>query len=355
MKEKIYKLDDYKIVESDTGQLVWEAHFGFGEIQKGRCYKIGSILFLCSTKNYQVGFLKGEFIDDLRKYPKWGKTEFYCIGVDIRHCKNGKSVTKDEMMLWAHIHQSKEQIKIHRITDKILSDSTSDGRVIENSAYRLYGYEIMVENDGQIISKKFSGSNSVTKGKCFILENILFIGPQKSKPSKSTKTQFYSNLRQLPVWDQTEYFAKKYFLHKCMLGNEIKKKRKNLQHKVDTNQKKYEGNEYKYNRVSKSLKTVYHTSFIAESSTNLGLPSEFNKSQKEHNQSSRLKLIISYFSCKIRVLIDYCITILKKIFSSVEFIFHLSTSFFAIIFSLLKKQHKKVNDKKKKGVSFYSI
>jgi len=341
MKEIIYKLNDYKIIEYNTGQLVWEAHFGFGEIQKGWCYKIGSILFLCSTENYQVGFLKGEFLDDLRKYPKWDKTKFYCISVDIRNCKNGKSVTKDEMMLWAHIHQSIEQIKIHRIADKILSDSASDGRVIENSAYRLYGYEIIVENDGQIISKKFSGSNSVTHGKCFILENILFIRPQKSKPSKFTKTQFYSNLRQLPIWDQTEYFAKKFFLHKCMLGNEIKKKRKKLQHETDTNQKKDEGNECKNNRVAKSLKTVYQTSFIAESSTNLGSPSEFNKSRKEYNQSPRLNLIIFYFSCKIRGLIEYCISILKKIFCSVEFFFHLSMSFFTIIFRLLKNNIKK--------------
>ena len=100
MKETIYRLGEFKIIESDTGQLMWEAHFGFGQIQKGRCFRKGSILFLGSAENYQDGFLKGEFFDDLKKYPKWGKTKFYCVGVGIHHCKNGKRVTKEEMMLW---------------------------------------------------------------------------------------------------------------------------------------------------------------------------------------------------------------------------------------------------------------
>ncbi len=92
MKETIYRLGEYKIIESDTGQLMWEAHFGFGESEKGRCFRKGSVLFIGSAENCRNGFLKGEFLDDLKKYPKWGKTKFYCIGVCVHHCKNGKSV-----------------------------------------------------------------------------------------------------------------------------------------------------------------------------------------------------------------------------------------------------------------------
>jgi hypothetical protein len=39
MKINIYKLGEYKIIESDAGELRWEAHFGLGELQEGRCFK----------------------------------------------------------------------------------------------------------------------------------------------------------------------------------------------------------------------------------------------------------------------------------------------------------------------------
>ena len=127
MKETIYRLGEYKIIESDTGQLMWETHYGFGEIQKGRCFRKGSILFIGSAESYQNGFLKGEFLDDLKKYPKWGKTKFYCTGAGVRHCKNGKSVTKDEMMLWTLGRSPGEGVELHRDASKIFSNSAVNG------------------------------------------------------------------------------------------------------------------------------------------------------------------------------------------------------------------------------------
>lgn len=232
---------------------------------------------------YQViGFLKGEFLDDLKKYPKWGKTKFYCIGVGVRHCKSGKSVTKEEMMLWTFSRRLGEGIEIHRGATKISSNSTSAGKVTENAVHRLQRYEIIVGTDGQIISKTYSGSNSVACGNCFILENILFIGPQQSKPSNFTKRQFLASLRQLPNWDQTAYFSKRFSLHECMLGNEVKKERKKLPYETNATKKEGAGNEYKNEPIVKRPKGAYNASFAAKSFTILGPFTDFTESRNEY-------------------------------------------------------------------------
>ena len=63
MKTNIYKLGEYKIIESDTGELRWEAHFGLGALQEGRCFKKGTILFIGPAESQRDGFLILEFID----------------------------------------------------------------------------------------------------------------------------------------------------------------------------------------------------------------------------------------------------------------------------------------------------
>src|SRR5210317_2099408 len=133
MKETIYRLGEFKIIESDTGPLIWEAHYGFGEIQKGRCFRKGNILFIDSAESYQNGFLKGEFLDDLKKYPKWDKTKYFGNGVDVHHCKNGKSVTKEEMMLWTLGRSLGEGVEIHNDAPKVFSNSAPEGKVSENA------------------------------------------------------------------------------------------------------------------------------------------------------------------------------------------------------------------------------
>ena len=122
MKAETYRLGEYKIIESNTGQLTWEAHFGFGEFQMGRCFRKGSILLFGPPENCQNGFLKGEFLDELKKYPRWGKTRFYCIGIRVQHCKSCKSLTKEEMMLWMFGRSLGEGVEIDRDAPNIFSN-----------------------------------------------------------------------------------------------------------------------------------------------------------------------------------------------------------------------------------------
>ncbi|MFZ0448217.1 MAG: hypothetical protein WAL98_03160, partial [Desulfatiglandaceae bacterium] len=97
---KIYKLGEYKIIESDMGELRWEAHFGFATLQEGRCFRKGTILFIGPAENDRAGFLKGDFFDHIKPFPAWSETKYCCRGLDIYHCKTCKRVTKQEMLLW---------------------------------------------------------------------------------------------------------------------------------------------------------------------------------------------------------------------------------------------------------------
>ena len=84
-------------------------------------------------------------------------------------------------MLWTLGRSPGEGFEIHRGASKIFSNCAVAGKVSENAVYRLQRYEIIVKTDGQIISRTYSGSNSVSSGNCFIFENILFIGPQTKR------------------------------------------------------------------------------------------------------------------------------------------------------------------------------
>jgi len=347
MNETIYRLGEYKIIESDTGHLMWEAHFGFGGSQKGRCFRKGSILFIGSAESYQNGFLKGEFLDDLKKYPKWGKTKFHYTGVGVCHCINGKSVTKEEMMLWTLSRGREEGIELHREAAKTFSKGASAGKVTENAVYRLQRYEITVGADGQIISKTYSGSKCVNSGNCFIIENILFICPQQSKPSYFNKRQFLANLRQLPNWDQTAYFSKRFSLHECKLGNEEKEKRKKLPYETNATQKEGTGNDNKNKSVAKSSKDAYQASFVAKLFAILGSVAGFTESRDEYDRLSHYRFIKSYFSKSIAVLRKSGIRILKKIFHTVALIFYIAASLFVSTVGYLKKHYKKWNNRKK--------
>jgi hypothetical protein len=343
MKENTYRLGEYKIIESNTGQLLWEAHFGFGEIQKGPCFGKESILFIGPAESYQNGFLKGEYLDDLKKYPKWAKTKFYCIGVGVRHCNNGNRVTQEEMMLWMLSRSRGKGIEAYRSAAESFSNGSSVGKGAKNEVYRLQRYEITVGADGHVISRTYSGSNTVTCGNCYILENILFIGPQESKPSSFDKRQFLASLRQRPIWDQTAYFSKRFSLHECKPGNEVKEERKNWSHKINLTKKEGAEENDKNKSIAKSAKDTSQASFTARSLAVLGLVVGFMKSWDENDRLSSIRFIKSYFSKGITFISKSSRWILKKIFHTVALTFYMATSLIASIFGYLKKCRKKMH------------
>ena len=208
MNARFYRLGEYKVIESGSGELTWETHFGFGALREGRCFRKGSILFIGPAENDRLGLLKGEFLDQLRSLPAWPKTDYYCRGLEVRQCKSGKKVTKEEMLMWRLERETGQQ-----------PNSIAPGNAAGEVAYSLRGYEIMKQPNGQIVWKKYTGTSSVSSGACSVLEDILFIGPGKSAQSALNKRQFLADLELLPEWDQTNYYCVNLSLHGCTVEN----------------------------------------------------------------------------------------------------------------------------------------
>ena len=253
MKESSYKLDEYKIIESDSGDLRWEAHFGIGALQEGRCFKKGMILFIGPAESDRLGFLKGEFLDHLKQSPEWLKTKYYCRGLEVYHCRTGKRVTKVKMQLWMLNQGIDEKERI--FTEKLgpYFDGISSERISEDVHFRLQQYEITKKAKGQIVWKTYAGPNTVTGGNCITLEDILFIGSRQNEQSTMSKRQFLSNLQQLPKWDQTRYYCSKLSIHDCKAGKRLLKKSKRWAGGRRTKETHISGKEYD-NRTKFKLK-----------------------------------------------------------------------------------------------------
>ncbi|MCJ7618076.1 MAG: hypothetical protein MUO43_16220 [Desulfobacterales bacterium] len=226
MKKNIYKLGEYKIIESNISDLRWEAHFGFGAFQEGRCFRKGRILFIGPAENEGLGYFKKEFFDHLKPFPAWLKTKYYCRGLEVYHCRTGKRVTKEEMLLWMLDRGVEEGDRLYSEKPGQRSNNIYTGKATGDVAFRLQRYEIIKKINGQLVWKTHIGPNTVSGCTCIILEDILFIGTRQNKQFNLNKRQFFANLHRLPKWDQTKYFCPKLSLHVCKTGNRLQEERK---------------------------------------------------------------------------------------------------------------------------------
>jgi len=226
VKTNIFKLGEYKIIESDNRYLRWEAHSGIGGIKEGRCFQKGSILFIGPPESRCDGFLKFEFMAHLKGFPDWLKTTYYCKGLGVCHCKTGKKVAKEEMLLWKP--NCGADGKPGRFSERSEPNiiSISNKRTAKDAVYRLQRYEITPKPDGQIAWKTHAGPNTFSGGTCIILEDILFMGMRQNEKTHLNKRQFLENLEKLPEWHQTAYYAPKLSLHKCKTEKEMQHDRK---------------------------------------------------------------------------------------------------------------------------------
>ena len=219
--QKSYSLEEYKIIETGINELSWEAHFGLGALQKGKCFKKGNLLFIGPAENVDAGFLKGEFLDHIDKLPVWLKTRYYCKGCDVYHCKTGRRVTKNEMRWWMIDKPIHRCASTDERTSAIDSNIICGVKKIEAAAFRLQRYEIVIKPDGRVVWATHAGPNTVSMGNCRVLEDILFIDSVQIKQSVTNKRKFIGNLRELPLWDQTRYFTSKLSLIECKSGSRV--------------------------------------------------------------------------------------------------------------------------------------
>jgi hypothetical protein len=217
-KASIYKMGEYKITEYNSDDLLWEIHFGMGALKEGKCFRKGQILFLSPTHDERPGFLKGEFLDHLKPLPCWQKTRYYCPGIHIRRCDNGKKVSEHEMYLWGNDPELRLEHKAdHQNHDLKLKTSDLDENTIEVS-YALNNHEIVKKENGKLLWKRCGTLNRVNSGRCIIMENILFIGPPENEQPNTLKRLFHDRLKLLPKWDDTEYYSCDFAILECNLA-----------------------------------------------------------------------------------------------------------------------------------------
>ena len=237
MQTIAYKLSEYKIIEHVYGDLWWESHFGLGTLKTGKCFINGDILFIKPSDNTGPGFLKGEFLDHLKKLPRWEKTKFYCTSFKIYECKSGRTKSlfegRDRRLQNVTLLRKNESTLKKAFKNKyksVKADRHGD------LSFKLYRYEIMKKNNGQLFWKSYSGLKSLNEGRCFINGSILFLEQGETKRTGIRKGEFLQKLIQLPDWERTKYFCKSYSIYYSDTGGICRSlgKDKELKKKVYT-------------------------------------------------------------------------------------------------------------------------
>jgi hypothetical protein len=63
-----------------------------------------------------------------------------------------------------------------------------------------------------------AGFGRLRAGKCFIVGEILFIGPYKTEKPGFLKGEFIEPLNELPKWEKTKHFCSSYSIYNCKTG-----------------------------------------------------------------------------------------------------------------------------------------
>ena len=201
-----YRLAEYKIIESEDGSIWWETHSGFCSVKTGRCFISGSTLFIENAHaSEENGFLKGEYLDQLNRLPKWEKTKYYCTRFHIVKCKPDQGE------------------KSPSANNKFSQPTTQ-----EDISYRLGQFEIVEKREAQLSWKLYSGRGTIKVGKGFVDGNILFLGGGEAEKTGIIKKDFRERLSILPAWGKTNYFCQHYTLYSCETNTTCNELDKNI-------------------------------------------------------------------------------------------------------------------------------
>ncbi len=193
IKIEYYRLAEYKISEDEDGHIWWETHSGFCSVKTGRCFVNGNILFIePGHTSEENGFLKGEFLDQLNRLPKWAKTNYYCTSFNIVKCKTDQNR------------------KLSSRNNKFSQPTTQ-----EDVSYRLGQFEIIEKKDGELLWKSYSGRRTIKIGKGYVDGNILFFRRGEAEKTKIIKKVFLERLFLLPTWGKTNLFCQHHTLYSC--------------------------------------------------------------------------------------------------------------------------------------------
>jgi len=219
MIRKSYRLAEYQIIDHDNGWFSWETHTGFCSLKSGKCFIRGDVLFIEPYYSKEHGDLKGDFLDQLYKLPKWKRTKYYCSSYKIYNCKPARKP-------FLHVVQrstgNRDDMDINKNSRFGLSTKKrNDAKQLdtaEDIIYKLDKYKIIAKNNGQVWWETRSGLDIKKMGKCFIEGDILFFGPIKTEKTGFMKKEFMRHIVQLPDWTETKYYCPRHAIYCCETG-----------------------------------------------------------------------------------------------------------------------------------------
>ena len=91
----------------------------------------------------------------------------------------------------------------------------------ENMYYKLAQYRIIESSDGTLRWESHAGMAGLKAGRCFIMGNVLIIGPFEIENPGFLKREFLERQSKLSRWDKTEYYGLSHALYICKTGTSI--------------------------------------------------------------------------------------------------------------------------------------
>ncbi len=88
----------------------------------------------------------------------------------------------------------------------------------KDTSYRLGRFEIIEKKHGEISWETQAGFGLLRAGKCYIVGEILFIGPYRTEKPGFLKGEFIEHLNKLPKWEKTKYYCSSYSIKNCKTG-----------------------------------------------------------------------------------------------------------------------------------------
>jgi hypothetical protein len=208
MKRSLYRLGQYRITEFETGLLWWETHFDFGRQRAGGCFIYGNILIIDGWSEEKDGLLIGEFLDRLKKLPRWEKTLYYCFTSELIEVKTGRRLPADFLKQMSI--SAKNSVKGKKVESEEYKDP-------QQGEYRIDRYRITVGDDRSISWETPRGTDRIVGGKALVESGILFLGPAFGAELKQNKQEFLYRLSRLPQWSNTLIWCRHSALRLCLM------------------------------------------------------------------------------------------------------------------------------------------
>jgi hypothetical protein len=209
MEGNPFKLGEYRITDFGSGVLYWEAHVDFGTQKSGRCFQVGEVLVLGEPEKEKSGFLKGEFLDSLRKLPSWSQTRYYCLSTQLRRVQGGGMPD----------HTLFEKMTTRRHPGRVASEWIGADK---SGPFRLGRYRIDVTRDHGLTLQTWREGRTVVAGGCSLQGGILVIEPSQGLGGEQDGKEFNHHLRRLPPWRETLLWCRQDVLRQTQAPIEIR-------------------------------------------------------------------------------------------------------------------------------------